>query len=60
MATFNQTEVNSIREIVMAHQMSSAKLSDYANQCQDPQIREMFGKAAQESKTAAQNLIQML
>lgn len=60
MAGFSQSEVNSIREVAMCHQSTSRKLSGYAQQCQDPQIKQMFDKAATDAQTAAQKLIQML
>ncbi len=60
MPNFTQPEVNSIREIVASHQTMSAKLSAYANQCQDIQIKQMFSQAAQEAQKSAQTLLQML
>jgi len=60
MANLNQSELNSIREMVTGHQMVAAKLSDYSKQCQDQQIKQMFDKASQDAQQAAQNLIQML
>lgn len=53
-------EVNSIREVATAHLTASAKLSDYASQCQDSQIKQMFSQASQQAKQGAQDLIQML
>ena len=60
MTKMNQMELNSIREVVTAHQMTANKLTSYAGSCQDPQIKQMFTKAADEAKKSAQNLIQML
>lgn len=60
MANFNQSEFNSIREIAGAHQTMACKLSDYANQCQDPQIKQMFSQASESAKQSAKNLTQML
>ncbi len=60
MANFTQSELNSIREIVTGHQTMASKLSTYANQCQDQQIKQMFSQAAQQAQQSAQNLIQML
>jgi len=60
MANLTQVEVNTIREVAASHQTMSCKLDDYANQCQDQNIKQMFSQAAQESKKSAQNLIQML
>ena len=60
MPKLNQMELNSIREVVTAHQMTANKLNDYAGLCQDPQVKQMFTTAASEAKKSAQTLIQML
>ena len=60
MPDIKQSELNWIREVVSAHQMTSCKLASYANQVQDPQIKQMFTKASTDAKNAAQNLLQML
>lgn len=60
MTSLKQSELNWIREVVSAHNMTSAKLSSYANQVQDPEIKQMFSKASSDAKQAAQNLLQML
>ena len=60
MPNFSQTELNAIREIVMGHQVSASKLSDYAGRCQDEKLRGMFTNAAQEANKSAKQLIQML
>ena len=60
MQNLRQSELNWIREVVSAHNMSACKLNTYAEQVQDPQIRQMFSQASTKSKQAAQNLLQML
>ncbi len=60
MATLTQTELNSIREVVMGHQTMCSKLNDYASRCQDEKVKSMFKTAAQEAGKSAQKLIQML
>ncbi|MCL2225381.1 MAG: hypothetical protein FWB96_10500 [Defluviitaleaceae bacterium] len=60
MQTLKQSELNWIREVVSAHNMSASKLHTYASQVQDPQIRQMFSTASTQAKQAAQNLLQML
>lgn len=60
MPDLKQSELNWIREVVSAHNMTSAKLNTYAGQVQDPQIKQMFSKASMDAKQAAQNLLQML
>ena len=60
MPGLSHSELNSIREVVTCHQTTASKLHEYANQCQDPNIKQMFTKAAQDASKNAQNLIQML
>ena len=60
MPNLTQSEVNSIREVAMCHQSVSRKLNNYAGQCHDPQIKQMFEKAGTDANSAAQKLIQML
>lgn len=56
----NQQELQNIRHIVDSHQMMAAKLSDYSQRCQDPQIKQMFQQASQSAQTTVQNLLQSL
>ena len=60
MAMLSHMDLNAIRESVTAHQTGAAKLSSYADSCTDAQVKQMFKQAAQESKQAAEQLIQML
>lgn len=60
MPNLTQSDLNGLREIVSSHQTMACKFSDYANQCQDANLKQMFLKAAQDSRSSAQNLIQMI
>ena len=60
MQGLKQSELNWIRETVSSHNMTACKLNNYAEQAQDPQIKQMFSQASTKSKQAAQNLLQML
>ena len=60
MQGLKQSELNWIRESVSAHNMTASKLDTYANQVQDPQIKQMFTKASTDARQAAQKLLQML
>jgi len=60
MTGLKQSELNSIREVVAGHQTVANKLHAYADQVNDPTIKQMFSKASTEARQAAQNLIQML
>lgn len=55
-----QMELQSIRHIAGAHKLMSTKFSCYADQCQDPQIKQMFEKAGQDAQMTAQNLTNSL
>lgn len=55
-----QTELQSLREIASGHLTMSKKFGVYANQVQDPQIKQMFSKASTDSKTTATNLTNSL
>ncbi|MCL2853126.1 MAG: hypothetical protein FWE20_08865 [Defluviitaleaceae bacterium] len=56
----NLQELNSIRECASSHQTQAAKLNDFANKCNDPQIKQMFSQASKQASQAAQKLTQML
>ena len=60
MANLTQVELNSIRETVASHKTVAAKLCNYAQQCNDPQIKQMFQQASTEADKSANNLLQML
>jgi len=56
----NQMELNHLREIVSLHQNMAKKYSTYANQCQDPQLKQLLQQSAQDAQTTATNLINSL
>ena len=60
MTSLKQSELNSIREVAACHQTVSCKLKSYADQVQDPHIKQMFSQASTKASQGAQNLIQML
>ncbi|KNF07210.1 hypothetical protein CLPU_21c00280 [Gottschalkia purinilytica] len=60
LSQISQIELQNLREIVSSHQLMGKKLNEYANQCEDAQIKQMFQQAAQEANTTAQSLIQSL
>lgn len=53
-------ELNSLKEIAGEHLTMSNKFSDYANQVQDPQLKQMLQQASTDAKTTATNLINSL
>ena len=60
MSNSSQMEFNAIREIASGHVTCACKLNDYAQKCTDPQIKQMFTKAAQDAQKSAQTLAGML
>jgi len=60
MVGLKQSELNHIREVASCHQTTANKLGSYAEQVQDPQIKQMFSQASSKARQASQNLIQML
>ena len=60
MATLTQVELSSIREMVASHTTTAVKLSNFAGQCSDPKIKQMFTQASSEATKSANNLMQML
>ena len=60
MPNLSHSELNSIREVVSCHQNVANKLTSYASECQDQNIKRMFSQAAQETHKSAKQLIQMI
>lgn len=60
MANLSQVELQNLRHLIGAHDTSYQKLNNYANQCVDPQIKQMFTKAAQDSLNTKQKLLTFL
>lgn len=60
MADLNQSELQNLRHLIGAHDTTYQKLNTYANQCVDPQIKQMFSKAAQDSLNTKQKLTTFL
>ena len=60
MANLSQVELQNLRHLIGAHDTSYQKLNNYANQCVDPQIKQMFTKAAQDALNTKQKLLTFL
>ena len=60
MAKLNELELQNLRELISKHQTESAKLRTYAQQCNDPQIKQMFEQGANSADSTAQKLISFL
>lgn len=56
----NKQELQNVRHLIGSHETASKKLEDYAQQCTDPQISQMFSQSAQSAKDAKQKLLSFL
>lgn len=60
MATLNQEELQNLRNIINLQDTSYQKLTNYANYAVDPQIKQIFNKAAQDTLNTKQKLVWFL
>lgn len=60
MTNLNQMELQNLRHLIGAKDTSYQKLNNYATQCVDPQIKQMFTKAAQDTLNTKQKLLTFL
>ena len=60
MSEINQVELQNLRHLINVQDTSYQKLSSYASQCVDPQIKQMFTKAAQDTLNTKQKLLTFL
>ncbi|MGE4284778.1 MAG: hypothetical protein AB7G87_13875 [Clostridia bacterium] len=60
MTQLNQLELQNIRHLIGSHETAYQKLSTYAQQASDSQIKQMFEQSAQSAKSAKQKLISFL
>ena len=58
--TLKQSELNHIREVAACHLTVANKLSSFADQVSDPNVKQMFSQASTKARQGAQSLIQML
>ena len=60
MANLNQVELQNLRHLIGSHETSYQKLNNYASQCVDPQIKQLFTKSAQDCLNTKQKLMSFL
>ena len=60
MADLTQVELQHLRHLIGAHETSYNKLNTYSAQAVDPQIKQMFNKAAQDALNTKQKLMGFL
>jgi hypothetical protein len=56
----NQMELQNLRHFIGSHETAAQKLKTYAQQCQDPQIKQMFQKSAQDAENTMQRFLSFL
>lgn len=60
MTQLNQVELQNLRHLIGSHETAYQKLSTYAQQATDPQIKQLFDKSAQDAKNTKQKLMSFL
>lgn len=60
MPNLNQSELQHLRHLISSQETSYQKLINYAEYAVDPQIKQIFNKAAQDSLNTKQKLINFL
>jgi hypothetical protein len=60
MANLTKLELQNLKHLINAHDTSYQKLKAYANNSVDPQIKQMFTGAAQDSLNTKQKLLTFL
>lgn len=60
MTTLNQIELQHLRHFIMAEENTYKKLMNYSDNAVDPQIKQVFNKAAQDALNFKQKLISFL
>ncbi|WP_153126716.1 hypothetical protein [Peribacillus tepidiphilus] len=58
--SLTELEVENLRHIIGGHGMVANKLDTYAQQCTDPQLKEMLQRDAQSARQAQQTLLSFL
>jgi len=56
----NQQELENLRHLIGAHDTGAKKLEAYAEQCNDPEFKQMFQQSANSARQTKQKLMQFL
>jgi len=56
----NQMELQNLRHLIGSHETAEKKLNFYAEQCNDPQIKQMFQQSAKSASQTRQKLLSFL
>lgn len=60
MPSLNKLELENLRELIIREETSYNKLVNYAEYAVDPQIKQIFNKAAQDKLNNKQKLVSFL
>lgn len=60
MADLTQVELQNLRHLIGAQDTSFQKFNNYAENCVDPQIKQLFTKSAQDALNTKQKLMSFL
>ncbi|QGT98693.1 hypothetical protein SYNTR_0100 [Candidatus Syntrophocurvum alkaliphilum] len=56
----NQQELQNLRHLIGSHETTEKKLNFYAQQCQDPQVKQLLQQSAQAASQTRQKLLSFL
>ena len=60
MANLSELDLQNLRHLIGGYDTTHCKMTDYANQATDQQVKQFFQKAAQSAKENKQQLMQFL
>ena len=60
MANLTQIELQNLRHFIGVQDTNFQKLTNYANTCVDPQVKQLFTKSAQDTLNTKQKLMSFL
>lgn len=60
MANLTQIELQNLRHLIGSHETAYQKLSTYAQNSVDPQVKDFFERSAQSAQNTKQKLISFL
>jgi hypothetical protein len=56
----NKMELQNLRELIGSHQTTGKKLRSYAQQCQDPQVKQLLQQGANDADNTTTKLMSFL
>jgi superfamily I DNA and/or RNA helicase len=60
LANLSELELQNLRHLIGGHETCAMKLDTYAQQCQDPQIKQMLQSHANAARQSKQQLMSFL